>query len=139
LGGRGRRISEFKAILVYRVSSRTARAIQRNSVSKKTKQNKTKNNNNNNNNNKKGGIKIRAQSQSKVKSGPNIWDTLKIFWAPPGALVTSPALPFVAHTLPSRLWLTPMHCCSCSWWSSHDTVISKTLGSAAATRLYFHQ
>jgi hypothetical protein len=36
LGGRGRRISEFKASLVYKVSSRTARAIQRNPVSKKT-------------------------------------------------------------------------------------------------------
>jgi hypothetical protein len=35
LGGRGRWISEFKASLVYRVSSRTARAIQRNPVSKK--------------------------------------------------------------------------------------------------------
>jgi hypothetical protein len=35
LGGRGRRISEFKASLVYKVSSRTARAIQRNPVSKK--------------------------------------------------------------------------------------------------------
>jgi hypothetical protein len=35
LGGRGRRISE--ASLVYKVSSRTARAIQRNPVSKKTK------------------------------------------------------------------------------------------------------
>jgi hypothetical protein len=34
LGGRGRRISEFKAILVYKVSSRTARATQRNPVSK---------------------------------------------------------------------------------------------------------
>jgi hypothetical protein len=45
LGGRGRRISEFKASLVYRVSSRTARAIQRNPVLKnKTKQNKTKQN-----------------------------------------------------------------------------------------------
>jgi flagellar basal body P-ring protein FlgI len=43
LGGRGRQISEFKASLVYRVSSRTARAIQRNHVSK-TKQNKTKQN-----------------------------------------------------------------------------------------------
>jgi hypothetical protein len=43
LGGRGRQISEFKASLVYTVSSRTARAIQRNPVS---------NNNNNNNNNK---------------------------------------------------------------------------------------
>jgi hypothetical protein len=31
---RGRRISEFEASLVYRVSSRTARAIQRNPVSK---------------------------------------------------------------------------------------------------------
>jgi hypothetical protein len=35
LGGRGRRISEFKASLVNRVSSRTARAPQRNPVSKK--------------------------------------------------------------------------------------------------------
>jgi hypothetical protein len=34
LGGRGRQISEFKASLVYRVSSRTARATQRNPVSK---------------------------------------------------------------------------------------------------------
>jgi hypothetical protein len=40
LGGRGGRISEFEASLVYKVSSRTARAIQRNPVSKK--QNKTK-------------------------------------------------------------------------------------------------
>jgi hypothetical protein len=37
LGGRGRRISEFEASLVYRVSSRTARATQRNPVSKKKK------------------------------------------------------------------------------------------------------
>jgi hypothetical protein len=29
LGGRGRQISELKASLVYRVSSRTTRAIQR--------------------------------------------------------------------------------------------------------------
>ena len=44
LGGRSRRMSEFEASLVYRVSSRTSRAIQRNPVSKKpnpkTKQNK---------------------------------------------------------------------------------------------------
>jgi hypothetical protein len=33
-----RQISEFDASLVYRVSSRTARAIQRNPVSKKQKQ-----------------------------------------------------------------------------------------------------
>jgi hypothetical protein len=44
-GGRGRQISEFKASLVYKVSSRTARAIQKNPVSKK--QNKTKNKNKN--------------------------------------------------------------------------------------------
>jgi hypothetical protein len=36
LEGRGRRISEFKASLVYRVSSRTVRAAQRNPVSKTT-------------------------------------------------------------------------------------------------------
>jgi hypothetical protein len=39
----GRRIFEFEASLVYRVSSSTARAIQRNPVLK----NKTKQNNNN--------------------------------------------------------------------------------------------
>jgi hypothetical protein len=47
LGGRGRWISEFEASLVYRVSSRTARTIQRNPVSKKktkTKKQKTKQN-----------------------------------------------------------------------------------------------
>jgi hypothetical protein len=44
LGGRGRQISEFEASLVYRVSSRTARATQRNPVSKhqKPKKQKTK-------------------------------------------------------------------------------------------------
>jgi hypothetical protein len=40
LGGRGRRISEFKASLVYKVSVRTARATQRNPVSKNRKQQK---------------------------------------------------------------------------------------------------
>jgi hypothetical protein len=43
LGGRGRQISEFEASLVYKVSSRTARATQRNPVSKNQK-NKNKNN-----------------------------------------------------------------------------------------------
>ena len=42
MGGRGRWISEFEASLVYRVSSRTARATQRNPVSKKTKKRKRK-------------------------------------------------------------------------------------------------
>jgi hypothetical protein len=40
LGGRGRRISEFEASLVYRVSSRTARATQRNPASKNQKKKK---------------------------------------------------------------------------------------------------
>ena len=35
LGGRGRRISEFKVILVYRVSSRVFRSAQLNQVLKK--------------------------------------------------------------------------------------------------------
>jgi hypothetical protein len=42
LRGRGRWISEFEASLVYRVSSRTARAIQRNPVSGKQNKIKTK-------------------------------------------------------------------------------------------------
>jgi hypothetical protein len=42
LGGRGRQISEFEASPVYRVSSRTARATQRNPVSKNQNQNQTK-------------------------------------------------------------------------------------------------
>jgi hypothetical protein len=44
LGGRSRRISEFTASLVYRVSSRTARATQRNPVSKNKKQKQTNKN-----------------------------------------------------------------------------------------------
>ena len=47
LGGRGRLISKFKTSRFYSVSSRTARAIQRNPVWKKqnkTKKNKTKKN-----------------------------------------------------------------------------------------------
>jgi hypothetical protein len=42
LGGRGRRISEFEASLVYKVSSRTSRATQRNPVLKKKKTKKQK-------------------------------------------------------------------------------------------------
>jgi hypothetical protein len=44
-GGRGRQISEFEDNLIYKVSSRTARAIQRNPVSKNNnnKTNKQKN------------------------------------------------------------------------------------------------
>ena len=42
MGGRGRLISEFEASLVYRVSPRTARATQRNPVSKKQTNKQTK-------------------------------------------------------------------------------------------------
>jgi hypothetical protein len=42
LGGRGRQISEFEGSLVYKVSSRIARAIQRNPVSKTKKKKKKK-------------------------------------------------------------------------------------------------
>ena len=52
---------------------------------------------------------------------------LTIFWAPPRAWVTSPAMPFVAHASSSRLQMPVLHCCCCSWWSSHGTGISKTL------------
>ena len=43
-GGRGRQISEFEASVVYKVSSRTARATQRKPVSKKKKQKQKKQN-----------------------------------------------------------------------------------------------
>jgi hypothetical protein len=43
LGGRVSRIFEFEASLVYKVSSRTARAIQRNPVSKKQNNKKKRN------------------------------------------------------------------------------------------------
>jgi hypothetical protein len=42
LGGRGRWISEFEASLVYRVSSRIVRAIQRNPVLENQKKKKKK-------------------------------------------------------------------------------------------------
>jgi hypothetical protein len=42
-GGRGRRISEFKASLVYKVRSRTASATQRNPILKKQKTKNKKN------------------------------------------------------------------------------------------------
>jgi hypothetical protein len=42
LGGRGRWISEFEASLVYKVSSRTARATQKNPASKNQNKKKQK-------------------------------------------------------------------------------------------------
>jgi phosphatidylethanolamine-binding protein (PEBP) family uncharacterized protein len=57
LGGRGRQISEFEASLVYRMSSRTAKATQRNPASnkqtnKQTNKQKTKSKQTNKNKNK---------------------------------------------------------------------------------------
>jgi hypothetical protein len=52
--GRGRPISEFEGSLIYKVSSRTARAIQRNPE-------KTKQTNNNNNKNLNAGAGEMAQ------------------------------------------------------------------------------
>jgi hypothetical protein len=49
LEGRGRQISEFEASLVYKVSSRRARAIQRNPVLKKKQKKPNKTNNNGHN------------------------------------------------------------------------------------------
>jgi hypothetical protein len=42
LGGRGRQISEFEASLVYKVSSRTARATEKPCLKNKTKNKKKK-------------------------------------------------------------------------------------------------
>jgi hypothetical protein len=53
MGGRGRRISEFEANWVYKVSSRTARATQRNPVSKKQTQKQTNKQKNKKQTNKK--------------------------------------------------------------------------------------
>jgi hypothetical protein len=74
LGGRGRWISEFQASLVYKMNARTARAIQRNSVSKnqkKKKQNKTKQNKNKNKT-KQNKKKTKKQKQKKPNPSQNI-------------------------------------------------------------------
>jgi hypothetical protein len=64
LGGRGRQISEFEANLVYKVSSKTASAIQRNPVSNNNNHHHHHHQNNNNNNNKN---KKQKQKQTKEK------------------------------------------------------------------------
>jgi hypothetical protein len=70
LGGRGRQISEFEASLVYKVSSKTARATQRNPVLKKQnktkqQQQKTKTKKKNKNNNNKNQTKPNKQTKKK--------------------------------------------------------------------------
>jgi hypothetical protein len=68
LGGRGRRISEFEASLVYTVSSRTAKATQRNPVSKnKNKKTKTKKTTKNKQTNKQ------TKKKKKTSHLNNIW------------------------------------------------------------------
>jgi hypothetical protein len=67
LGGRGRRISEFEASLVYKVSSRTARATQRNPVWK----NENKNKPTNKQTNKKPTLDVPNLKDSDAKSRSN--------------------------------------------------------------------
>jgi hypothetical protein len=79
LGGRGRRISEFEATLVYRVSSRTARATKRNPVlknqkkknqKKKQTKNKPKQKKNPSNNN----LNLTKQNKTKTKLTKRIYN-----------------------------------------------------------------
>jgi hypothetical protein len=69
LGGRDRLNSEFKASLVYRVDSRTARAIQRNPVSEKKTKTKTKNNNKKEKQKRKKKERKMSPSQQKRRNG----------------------------------------------------------------------
>jgi hypothetical protein len=90
LGGRGRQIFEFEASLVYRVSSTTARATQRNPVStppppqkkkkkkkRKKKKRKTmlkeKNKNKNKNKNKKPSIRTHKYVSWNNSPFPAVW------------------------------------------------------------------
>jgi hypothetical protein len=70
VGGRGRWISEFEASLFYKVSSRTARAIQRNPVSKnkQTKPQKTNKQTKNQTSNK--------WNKEQTKSTPTVKETV---------------------------------------------------------------
>jgi hypothetical protein len=68
LGDRGRWISEFEASLVYKVTSRTARAIQRNPVLSKTKTKKQKNKKKKRKKNKKQKERVAMRKYSGEKS-----------------------------------------------------------------------
>jgi hypothetical protein len=63
LGGRGWQISEFEASLVYKVSSRTARVIQRNPASKNKQKKQT---------NKKTNKQKMVQSEEFTNSFPQL-------------------------------------------------------------------
>jgi hypothetical protein len=77
LGGRGRQISEFESSLVYKVSSRTARAIQRNPVSKKQKKKKKKTKQTKNKNKQKNITKQKTKTKQK-KTKKRMEDLLTI-------------------------------------------------------------
>jgi hypothetical protein len=80
LGGRGRQISEFEASLVYKVSSRTARATQRNPVSKKKQKQP----------NKKDCLKIEHPKRKRPQKQK---DTALLLAKVPGMLAYSHCLP----------------------------------------------
>jgi hypothetical protein len=72
LGGRGRRISEFEASLVYKVSSRTARAIQRNQTKKNSKKPKQTNKQKNQKQTNKQNPPRRLKRRQRMKNRTNI-------------------------------------------------------------------
>jgi hypothetical protein len=59
-------------------------------------------------------------------------DLHMVFWASPKGWshFSSSAL------CSTKLWLIPLHCSCCSWWSSHGTGISNIVVSSTATRLH---
>jgi hypothetical protein len=81
LGGRGRQISEFEASLVYKVSSRTARAIQRNPVWKKNKNKKTEKRKEKKRKEKKRKEKKRKEKKRKEKKRK---EKNQVWWHTPG-------------------------------------------------------
>jgi hypothetical protein len=78
LGGRDRWISEFEDSLVYKVSSRTSRAIQRNPVSKKKKKKKKKEKKKRKGKDKKGLQGVEASLSYIVKLSSNKTNTFTI-------------------------------------------------------------
>jgi hypothetical protein len=104
-GGRSRRISEFEASLVYKVSSRTARAIQRNPVSKNQKKQKTKKTQTKPN--KQTNKNYRAlwgwRDVSAVKTSTHHDNSWPFVTAVPGDPMASPA------STGSHMWYTNIH------------------------------
>jgi hypothetical protein len=94
LGGRGRRISEFEASLVYKVSSRTARAIQRNPVSTKQQQQQQQ---------KKKKEKVKEKEKERRKKE-------KRKYGEHGGVVTIAMSKGRAMMAPSKSQMIPLHC-----------------------------